>query len=119
MDHGNVVEIFSAEDFRQQLEGAGDKLVVVDVSTKWCGPCKVIYPKIVAMSKEYPDAVFLKVFGDHDVNTKALMKEWKVRAVPNFRFFRGGELVHSHNGAKEEDLRKHFLKHYSEEAVTV
>ena len=38
------------------------------------------------------------------------MREWGVRAVPNFRFFRNGELVHSHSGAKEEDLRNHLAK---------
>ena len=43
---------------------------------------------------------------------QALMKEWGVRAVPNFRFFRNGEKVHSHTGAKEEDLRDNFMKHY-------
>lgn len=118
-DHGNVIEIFSEADFKERLSAAGDKLVIVDVSTKWCGPCKVIYPKLVAMSKEYSGAVFLKIFGDHDANTKALMKEWKVRAVPHFRFFRGGELIHSHNGAKEEELRKHITKFHSEKAVAV
>lgn len=116
---GDIEEIFSVEDFQQRVKAAGDKLIVVDVSTKWCGPCKVIYPTIVAMSKEFPDVVFLKVFGDHDTNTKVLMKEWSVKAVPNFRFFRGGELVHSHNGAKEEDLRNNFLKYYAQKGVAV
>jgi len=36
-------------------------LVVVDYSTTWCGPCKVIAPKFDELSEKYPDAVFLKV----------------------------------------------------------
>ena len=27
----------------------------------WCGPCKVLAPKLEAMSKSNPDVVFLKV----------------------------------------------------------
>lgn len=35
--------------------------VVVDYSTSWCGPCKIIEPKFIAMSETYEDVVFLKV----------------------------------------------------------
>lgn len=44
--------------------------VVVDISTKTCGPCKMIYPKLVEMSLAYPDAVFLKINGDTNANTR-------------------------------------------------
>ncbi|GJP79347.1 hypothetical protein CLOP_g9590 [Closterium sp. NIES-67] len=108
--HGNVVEVTSREEFYDQVAKAGDKLVVLDISTRTCGPCKFIYPKVVELSLQHPTAVFLKINGDHDDGTKALMREWGVRAVPNFRFFRGGELVHSHTGAKIEDLKDNLAK---------
>ncbi|CAI5985298.1 unnamed protein product [Closterium sp. NIES-64] len=108
--YGNVVEITSREEFNDQVAKAGDKLVVLDISTRTCGPCKFIFPKVVELSLEHPNAVFLKINGDHDDGTKALMREWGVRAVPNFRFFRGGELVHSHTGAKIEDLKDNLAK---------
>ncbi|CAI5532251.1 unnamed protein product [Closterium sp. Naga37s-1] len=108
--YGNVVEITSREEFNDQVAKAGDKLVVLDISTRTCGPCKFIFPKVVELSLEHPNAVFLKINGDHDDSTKALMREWGVRAVPNFRFFRGGELVHSHTGAKIEDLKDNLAK---------
>lgn len=38
-----------------------DKLVVVDYSTTWCGPCKLILPMFEELSIKYEDAIFLKV----------------------------------------------------------
>lgn len=111
---GNVTEIFSKEDFEKCIKEAGDKLVVLDIATRTCGPCKLIYPKVVKLSLDYPDVVFLKIMGDYDSSTKALMREWGVRAVPNFRFFKNGDLIHKHNGAKEEELLQNFQKFYSQ-----
>ncbi|MCO5604969.1 hypothetical protein L7F22_059144 [Adiantum nelumboides] len=113
---GGVTEVEDEATLEQYLREAGDKLVVLDISTKTCGPCKIIYPKLVKMSKEYPDAVFLKIMGDLNSGTRALMRKWGVRAVPNFRFFRNGELIHSHTGANEDELRTKFLAHYKKVA---
>lgn len=35
--------------------------MVVDYSTTWCGPCKMVLPKFEALASEYGDAIFLKV----------------------------------------------------------
>lgn len=112
-DKGNVIDVEDAETMEKYIAESGDKLVVVDISTRSCGPCKLIFPKVVKMSKEYPDALFIKINGDLSANTKALMRKWWVKGVPNFRFFRNGKMVHSHIGAKEDELRAHFLVHYA------
>eukprot|EP00850_Spirogloea_muscicola_P001671 SM000006S19436 [mRNA] locus=s6:714387:717979:+ [translate_table: standard] len=134
VNSGNVKEVFSGDEFRGELEKAGDRLVVLDVSTKTCGPCRLIFPKLVKLSLDYPEAVFLKVNGDHSTETRvklslfldlhsspknvrpqcvqALMREWNVRSVPMFRFYRNGEVIHSHTGAKEDVLKSNFLRHY-------
>uniref|UniRef100_A0A6V2AAC3 Thioredoxin domain-containing protein n=1 Tax=Ditylum brightwellii TaxID=49249 RepID=A0A6V2AAC3_9STRA len=56
-----VVDIDSEAKFDKTIESAGDSLVVVDYSTTWCGPCKVIAPKFDELSEQYSDAVFVKV----------------------------------------------------------
>lgn len=35
-----VADIGSEGEFDKAVKGAGDKLVIVDYSTTWCGPCK-------------------------------------------------------------------------------
>ena len=39
-------------------------MLVIDYSTTWCGPCKVIAPKFEELSNTYQDAIFLKCVGD-------------------------------------------------------
>lgn len=39
----------------------GDNLVVCDFYAKWCGPCKMLAPKLEAMASEHKNIQFVKV----------------------------------------------------------
>lgn len=56
-----VLDVDSEAEFDKKITSAGSKLVVIDYSTTWCGPCKVIAPKFDQLSEAYPDSVFIKV----------------------------------------------------------
>eukprot|EP00189_Rhodosorus_marinus_P009414 CAMPEP_0184737578 /NCGR_PEP_ID=MMETSP0315-20130426/372_1 /TAXON_ID=101924 /ORGANISM="Rhodosorus marinus, Strain UTEX LB 2760" /LENGTH=135 /DNA_ID=CAMNT_0027204851 /DNA_START=184 /DNA_END=591 /DNA_ORIENTATION=+ len=99
-----VSDVGSKAELDKVLEGAGSSLVVVDYSTSWCGPCKMIEPKFQQMSEEYSDVVFLKVMGDKDEETQEMMKTESIRAVPAFHFWKEKERVHTITGARTEDI---------------
>lgn len=86
-------------------------LVVIDYSTTWCGPCKVIAPKFEEFSEKYRDAVFLKVIGDASPDASKLMKREGVRSVPSFHYFVNGQKVDVVNGANAEAIEAAITKH--------
>lgn len=105
-----VADVGSEGEFDSTIKGAGDKLVVVDYSTTWCGPCKVIAPKFEELSDKYSDAVFLKVIGDASPEASKLMKREGVRSVPSFHYFKNGDKVDVVNGANAEAIEAAITK---------
>lgn len=46
-------------DFDAKLEAAGDLLVLVDFHATWCGPCKMIAPKLEEFANTYADKLVI------------------------------------------------------------
>lgn len=106
-----VVEAKSGDDIDLILGAAKDALVVVDYSTTWCGPCKVIAPQFEKMSDKYTDVVFVKVMGDISADSGDLMKREGIRAVPAFHFWKNKERVHAFVGAKADEIEATIKEH--------
>ena len=106
-----VLDVDSEAEFDKKIAGAGDSLVIIDYSTTWCGPCKVIAPKFDELSDAYPDSVFIKVIGDATPDASKLMKREGVRSVPSFHYFKNGEKVDVVNGANAEAIEAAIKKH--------
>ncbi|XP_045157640.1 thioredoxin-like [Mercenaria mercenaria] len=90
------------------MKDAGDKVVAVDFTASWCGPCKMIGPKFEAFSTEYTNIIFIKV--DVDENDEVAQAEG-ISAMPTFKFYKNGKQVDELVGASEAKLKEMCEKH--------
>ena len=68
-----------------------EKLVVVDYTATWCGPCRLIAPLIDQLAEDYQGkAEVVKV--DLDQN-KGNAKQYKIRSIPTVLIFKNGQEV--------------------------
>ena len=85
-----VLPISDIRTFNNLVSTSGKKLIIIDFSAKWCGPCKYIAPKYEQLSDDMPDIVFCKVDIDE---AKDLAKNINVKIVPTFVFIKNGKIV--------------------------
>ena len=84
-------------------------LTVLDLHAIWCAPCRMLKPRLEALSEEYGDIEFLSM--DVDKN-EAFAQKFSVRSIPTLLFFKGGELVRTVVGVPtEKTLVGHFEAH--------
>ncbi|KAI9588691.1 thioredoxin-like protein 1 [Glossina fuscipes] len=82
--------------FQSELAAAGIRLVVVDFTAAWCGPCQRIAPHFELLPGKYPNAIFLKVDVDKCQDTAASQG---VSAMPTFVFYRNRTKIDRIQGA--------------------
>jgi thioredoxin 1 len=104
-DHGlvHVVDSKRVWDSKIQESKLAGKIIVVDFTATWCGPCRIMSPIFIELSKNYTSLIFLKV----DVDEVAdVMAEWDVHAMPTFLFIKDGKQIDKIVGANKEELNK-------------
>ena len=98
----SVIELQDDSEFTTHLSDAGPaKLVVVDFSATWCGPCTMIAPFFKQLSVQFPAAVFIKVDVDKCPGTAAANN---VTAMPTFVFYRNRVIIDRLRGANKTEL---------------
>eukprot|EP00804_Cyclotella_cryptica_P016968 CCRYP_001914-RA/>CCRYP_001914-RA protein AED:0.03 eAED:0.03 QI:152/1/1/1/0.5/0.33/3/1189/105 len=97
-----VKYIESEGEWMELMETSKEKLVVVDFTASWCGPCQMIAPKFEAMSKQYTNVVFVKVDVDAQERIAGMCG---IRAMPTFQFYKNGQKVDELCGANEAGIR--------------
>ncbi|MHA1584870.1 MAG: thioredoxin family protein [Promethearchaeota archaeon] len=81
------------------------KIVIVDISTTWCGPCKslgkVLETKFIPFIKDDPDVKLVKIDGDKN---NGFCEGFRVMGFPTMLiFFNGQQLVFQSEGGKQDD----------------
>ena len=97
------------EEFTQlQHEVSKNKLVVVDFTASWCGPCQFIGPIYEKLAGDYDtDVEFVKVDVD---DADDIAAEAGVQAMPTFHFYKNGRIVDELRGANPQQLQSLILK---------
>ena len=94
------VTVDGSDEFQQVV--ADHDVVLVDFHAEWCGPCKMLAPKLSAVAAE-TDAAVLKV--DIDAN-QALASEYQVQGVPTLYLFHNGDVEDRMVGMQDEATLK-------------
>ena len=89
----------------QEMKSNGDKLLV-DFFASWCGPCKMLIPRLELLETQYPNVKFVKL--DVDENREYAM-EMGLRSVPTVQIFNGEELLTTSAGVQPDNFYKDYL----------
>ncbi|XP_027472476.1 thioredoxin domain-containing protein 8 isoform X8 [Zalophus californianus] len=73
--------IKDVDELKTFLKAAGCKLVVVEFSAKWCGPCQRMYPLVHELAQTY-----------------------HIKAVPTFQMFKQAQKIFEFCGADAQKL---------------
>ncbi|KAI5013473.1 thioredoxin H-type-like [Hordeum vulgare subsp. vulgare] len=102
-EEGAVIACHTKQEFDTHMANGKDtgKLVIIDFTASWCGPCRVIAPVFAEYAKKFPGAIFLKVDVDE---LKDVAEAYNVEAMPTFLFIKDGEKVDSVVGGRKDDI---------------
>ncbi|XP_027362370.1 thioredoxin H2-like [Abrus precatorius] len=104
--HSSLILTFhSTAKWKAHLDASQEtnKLMVIDFTATWCGPCKYMDPIIKEFAGKYRDVEFVKIDVDELME---VAQAFEVQAMPTFILIKKGIVMEKVVGAKKEDLQK-------------
>jgi thioredoxin 1 len=83
---------------------------LIQFTADWCGPCKMMKPKIEQLKEEMGDRMELEVI-NVDENAAAT-EAYNVKNIPTFIFENNGEIVERLIGAQQVSTFKEVIEFY-------
>lgn len=105
----HVNDISDAEFEAQVLQS--DQAVLVDFWAEWCGPCKMVAPKVAAVAEEL--AGQLKVVKVNVDTCPETAKNYGIRSIPTLIWFKDGKPVETLVGVQDTETLAAVSKRYT------
>lgn len=102
----SVTVIETLDQFKAEI--AKDQLTIVDFWATWCGPCIRIAPFFKQKAAEETGINFCKVDVDENDETAGHVG---IKCMPTFKFYKGGNLVETLEGASQDQINNLIAKH--------
>lgn len=83
-----------------------NKKLLVDFYADWCGPCKMLMPRLESFENEFNNVEFIKVNVDENME---YAKELGIRGVPTVIIFDGENMVNRSSGVQSDNYYKDIL----------
>ncbi|XP_057448343.1 thioredoxin H2-like [Lotus japonicus] len=109
-DSTNIITFHSTAKWNAHFDAfkQTDKLMVIDFTAKWCGPCKLMDPVIQDFAAKYTDVEFIKI----DVEELfEVSQRFQVQALPAFILIKKGQVVDKVVGVRKEELKRMIENH--------
>ena len=101
-----IESIKTLEEFNELI--SSDKLVVIDFTATWCGPCKRIAPEFEKMALENPNCIFRKVDVD---DCPDICDQCSIESMPTFHLYKNNRNLSTFSGASIDTLKEEFNSH--------
>jgi thioredoxin len=104
----NFVKELNESNFEETINS--NKIILVDIYTTWCGPCKMMMPILEQLGEHYTDNIIIsKLDAESNMNVSTQLN---VRNVPTLILFKDGKEVERQMGAKNKtELINWISKH--------
>lgn len=105
-----MIAFHSDASWRTYFEASkgSNKLILIDFTATWCGPCRYMEPILNEFAAKYTDVDFVKIDVDELFNVS---RKYGVQAMPTFLFIKRGIEVDKVVGTRKEELQRKIEKH--------
>merc|ERR1719223_126085 len=105
--NSNIFNVQDDDDFATKVL-KNNKPVIVDFHAGWCGPCKILGPRLEKIMANYDGKVDMAKVDVDDLPDLAM--NYQISAMPTVIAIKDGKEIGKFVGLKEADILERFVK---------
>lgn len=116
LEFHKVTNLTCFNDINDAITSSSEYIVVIDCYTKWCGPCKILGPKLEELQKKYNEENMKVRIYKLDIELNEEIKSWvsmkDVESIPTIFIIKNNKDVGIIEGADINGIDK-IVRHYA------